>query len=174
MINKKYSNNTTIFNFNNLPEDIHIYIIKFLNIKEICSLSCSGKEINHVTEHNMVWLEYIKKYNVNLSNYNVKYSYKYIIASIISTIKQNINNRRKENNDRLVYITSNIYRFNYIIKQIYNQNKYKKQKCKFNDELTNFISKLLPYINNKMLTSDIYINTLDYYTKYNNLLLVQN
>jgi hypothetical protein len=171
MINKKYSNNTNIFNFINLPEDIHIYITKFLNIKEICALSCSGKEINSITEHNLVWLEYIKKYNVNLSNYDINCNYKYIITSIIGNIQKNINDRRKDNNERLIYITSNIYRFNYIIKQIYNKNKYKKQKYKFNDELMVFISKLLPYINNKMLTSDIYINTLDYYNK---LLLVQN
>ena len=171
MINKKYSNNTTIFNFNNLSEDIHIYIIKFLNIKEICSLSCSGKEINRITECDSVWFEYIKKHNVNLSNYDINCNYKYIITSIIDNIQKSINDRKKDNNERLIYITSNIYRFNYIIKQIYNKNKYKKQKYKFNDELMVFISKLLPYINNKMLTSDIYINTLDYYNK---LLLVQN
>jgi hypothetical protein len=174
MINNKCLYNSNIFNFNNLPDDIYIYIINFLNIKEICTLSCSNKEINNVTEYNSIWLYYIKKYNVNLSNYDVKYNYKYIISSIIGNIQQSINDRKKENNERLIYITSNIYRFNYIIKQIYNQNRYKKQKCQFNNELTLFISKLLPYINNNILTSNIYINTLDYYNKYNNLLLVQN
>ena len=139
MNNNKCLYNTSKMNFNNITDDIHIYIMNFLVLKEICVMASVNKTMNNIAECNLVWKYYIDKYNINLLDYDIKYNYKYIISNIISNIKQNINNRKEENNNKLIYITSNIYRFNYIIKKIYIQNKYKHQNCKFNNELTTLI-----------------------------------
>jgi hypothetical protein len=125
-----------------LPDDILFSITPFLDIKNIIHLIYTNKKLKIKLYKNSAWSHLIK------NNTNNKIDYRLIIKNSILHKKY----LKKQLSNKILYISSNIIIYNYMIKKKENINN-----------LHNFMIILNELVSKKLLTGDIYRETIKYY-----------
>jgi len=163
---KKYKKINNYNNILKLSDDLVYYIFSFLNIKELYRLEYINKDYKRVLNNNYIWHKYLDKYNIKLKNNLLKYKYinfNFLIKNQILNIRKEIQKVKRKKTKEIMYLVNNISKYNNIINNLLIKKETNK---KVNIKAINkYINILKPYVNYKILSSEIYIETLDNYNK---------
>jgi hypothetical protein len=154
----------------NMPTDLLINSFAFLDITDINYLCLTCKEFNNIGSVNYIWSNYLLKYNIVIDKSNENINFKKIITDKINENIKRKKEKRKELNENILNITNNIFKYNVIFKNIYMKNKTIIDNKKNIDygkinylTITKFGNILEDLIKRKILTVDIFVDTLNIY-----------
>lgn len=112
--NKKIYNNILY----RIPTDLILNTLTYLDIHTLCNISKTCKELHIISTDDYVWSNYALKYNIKDKNI------KKMIKNKFEEFKRKIQLERTIINRNINLVTSSIYKYNYIIKDIYIKNKF--------------------------------------------------
>lgn len=161
--------------FNNfdfiLPEDVIYYLSSYLKVQDLCTLLKLNRGFNFIISKNHAWQHLLYKYNIVFSSLkeNHKFlSYKFLIENKIKEKKLFEQIKRKQHNDDINFVCHNIYKYNLILKKIYENKEIKNLTEKNILYINKFMNKLSPLVKDNILSTDIYLETIKY---HNSLIL---
>lgn len=59
-----------------MPNELILYILNFLDIKDICRLSCINKKLKILIDDDEIWKNLCKKKFKNLKEFQIQYNWK--------------------------------------------------------------------------------------------------